>query len=101
MGRPGKLTVAAALLLSAIATPAETFASTGGAAVPGSTSSASGSTSPTTSTPPTGSVVTASGNGITLSARSATLQGGGLWITGTVPASQVRKDSCHTAAVRR
>ncbi len=88
MGRHGTLAVAAALLLSAIAMPATAFAASGGAAVPGSTS-APGSTSPTTSTPPpAGSVVTASGNGITLSARSATLEGGGLWITGTVPASQ-------------
>lgn len=85
MGRHGKLTVAAALLLSAIAMPANTWAASGGASVPGSTS-------PTTTTsPPSGSVVTVSGNGITLSARNATLEYGGLWITGTVPASQAGK----------
>jgi peptidoglycan lytic transglycosylase len=85
MGRPGKLTVAAALLLSATAMPATSLASSGGASVPGSTS-------PTTTTaPPSGSMVTASGNGIELSARSATLEYSGLWITGTVPASQVGK----------
>ncbi len=85
MGRLGKLTVAAALLLSAIAMPANTFASSGGTSVPGSTSP------PTSTPPPSAGTVTASANGITLSARSATLEHGGLWITGTVPASQAGK----------
>lgn len=85
MGPRGTLRIAAALLLSAIAMPATTLASTGGASVPGSTSS------PTSTPQLSGSLEAVSGSGITLSARSVTLEHGGLWITGTVTASQAGK----------
>lgn len=82
MGRPGKLSIAAALVSSVIAMPAATLAATGGASVPGS------ATPVGSSSQLSGSLQTVSAAGIKLSARTAALEYGGLWVTGTVSVSQ-------------
>lgn len=90
MGRSGNLTIAAALVMGAIAMPSAALAASGGAALP---------TSAATSTPPaagstlpaSGEAVTVSANGITLTAHNVILQDSGLRITGSVPASEAGK----------
>jgi rare lipoprotein A len=66
------------LALSAVAAPASALAQSGGAGLPGSTSGGSGAPAPNSV-----STETVSGGGITLSARSAALQNGTLWLSGT------------------
>ncbi len=108
MGRLGNLLSAAALALSAIVMPSGALAASGGASVPGSSSTASAPgvgapTAPGVGAPTapagaqTGVPTTVSGNGITMTAASATLEHGGLRIMGTVPAS----DAGQTLVIQR
>jgi rare lipoprotein A len=77
MGRSRNLTIAAVLIASAIAAPAAALAASGGTGLPPATPSA-------TAAAVANQRVTVSGNGITISSRTGVLQGGQLWVTGTV-----------------